>query len=89
MTRKPGSKMTASECLARIAGGDIIQCVSHSFPDAGSACLRIKPKAAGQAPDVENKIETMKDWSASEEAFRQPDGFDLAFPFWRPKGRDH
>jgi hypothetical protein len=30
MTRKPESKMTASECLARITGGDIIQ--SYRIP---------------------------------------------------------
>ena len=60
-----------------------------SLLDAGFARLRVKPRPRGPASDVVNKIENMKDWSASEEPFEQPGRFDLAFPFWRPKGRDH
>jgi hypothetical protein len=40
----------------------------HPFPDAGSACLWIKPRQLSWHP-IETKIENMKDWSASEEAF--------------------
>jgi hypothetical protein len=60
--------MTASECLARITGGDTIQ--SYRIP------LRMLVlRAFGLNRDnrtrtrCRKQIENMKDWSASEEAF--------------------
>jgi hypothetical protein len=60
--------MTASECLARITGGDTIQ--SHRIPFRMLVLRAVGlNRDSWTAPDVENKIEYMKDWSASEEAF--------------------
>ena len=87
MTPKLGVKSLASESLARITGRDTIQSALHPF-----RMLVLRAWVKPRPPDcihVVNKIENMKDWSASEEAFEQPDRFDLAFAFWRPKGRDH
>ena len=41
----------------------------HPLSDAGSAWPLVKTETAGLAFGAENKIENMKDWSASEEAF--------------------
>jgi hypothetical protein len=65
---------------SHLMGEDIIQLL-HPFPGAGPACLWIKPGQLDSHSDVENNIENMKAWSASEEKFDQLDGFDLAFPF--------
>jgi hypothetical protein len=79
MTPKLGVKSLASECLARITGPDTIQ--SCCIP---SRCWFRAPglhRGRRTRIHVVNKIEIMKDWSASEEAFEQPDRFDLAFRF--------
>ena len=67
MTPKLGVKSLASESLARITGRDTIQSALHPF-----RMLVLRAWVKPRPPDcihVVNKIENMKDWSASEEAF--------------------